>query len=693
MQNDTQGLIRNGHPESLGATADSQGTNFALFSAGAESVELCLFNSAGYPTTRINLPARTGDIWHGYVPGCKPGQLYGYRVHGRYAPSEGLRFNAHKLLVDPYARLLNGELNWSPAVFDFVPGIPGDELVFNDADSAAFVPKSVVLAPTPAPKTISPQISWADTVVYELNVRGFSMQHPDIPDRDRGRFQGLRNGQILEYLKALGITAVELMPVQAFIDEQALQQRGLRNLWGYNTINFFAPANRYLGDAGIEEFQSMVTAIHDANMEVILDVAYNHTGESDFYGPALSFRGIDNLSYYRTLPGNPGEYINDTGCGNTLDADSPAARKLILDSLRYWSKEMGVDGFRFDLATILGRSHDGFSTQHPLLQAIATDPALTPLKLIAEPWDPGPGGYQLGGFSNRWSEWNDRYRDRTRQFWRGDEHQAGRLAPRLHGSADIFERTDRGPTASVNFISSHDGFTLADTVAFEQRHNEANGEHNRDGHSHNFSRNYGAEGRTTDPDILALRRRQRLNMLGTLLLSQGTPMLLAGDEFGNSQNGNNNAYAQDNPVGWLDWSGVDADPAFLHNVRNLVHVRRATPLLRRTTYPHGHAHNAAGWPDIAWLSATGDPMEAEDWSTANSLTMLLVATDALSADTDAAIAILLNRTDRVVEFTLPAAIGGSDWAPLYSSSDDPPTHVYGSTWRIADLSIACMRLR
>jgi len=691
MPNDSREKIHEGRPDPLGANPDSRGTNFALYSARAERVELCLFDSAGHATTRMDLPARAGDTWHGYVPGCKPGQRYGYRVHGPYAPTEGLRFNAHKLLIDPYARLLDGELTWSPAVFDFVPNSAPDEMLFNEADSAPFVPKSVVVAPKPITRPNRPHISWADTIIYELNVRSFSMQHPDMPERDRGRLSGLRNGQILEYLKALGITSVELMPVQAFIDEHALHQRGLRNLWGYNTINFFAPANRYLGDGGIDEFHAMVTAIHDANMEVILDVVYNHTGESDFYGPTLSFRGIDNLSYYRTLPDAPGEYINDTGCGNTLDADSPAARELVMDSLRYWSQDMGVDGFRFDLATILGRSHAGFSIQHPLLKAIAVDPVLKNAKLIAEPWDPGPGGYQLGSFSGRWGEWNDRYRDRVRQFWRGDEHQAGKMAQRIHGSADIFEATHRAPHASINFISSHDGFTLADSVAFEHRHNEANGENNQDGHRHNFSRNYGVEGGTRDQDILATRRRQRLNMLATLMLSQGTPMLLAGDEFGHSQNGNNNAYAQDNPVGWLDWSGVETDPEFLDSVRKLIRLRRETPLLRRHTYAHGHRKNAAGWPDLAWLGPAGDALSAADWPTADSLTVLLVATGDMAEETDRAIAILINRADSDTDFCLPAAFASS-WTPLFSSSPELPVNSSGSTWRVTANAIAVMRL-
>ena len=684
-------MIQPGSPDLLGARPDREGTNFALYSSVAERVELCLFDASGRETDRMDLPACNESVWHGYLPGCPVRQRYGYRVHGPYDPATGLRCNPAKLLIDPYARLLDGELQWDPAVFDFLPDTAGTELVINPADSAACVPKSVVTAADRPPESVRPNIDWADTIIYELNVQGFTRQHPDLTEAERGRFRGLRNSQVLEYLQALGITSVELMPVQAFIDEAALHRRGLRNLWGYNSINFFSPANRYLGGGGLDEFRAMIAAIHDAGLEVILDVAYNHTGESDFFGPSLSLRGIDNLCYYRTLPDNPGEYINDTGCGNTLDADSPVVQRLVLDSLRYWSGTMGVDGFRFDLATILGRSLDGFSAEHPLLQAIAADPALRDLKLIAEPWDPGPGGYQLGQFGSQWREWNDRYRDSARRFWRGDQHQAGELAQRLHGSAELFEHSGRGPTASVNFISSHDGFTLADNCAFEERHNEANGEDNQDGHRHNFSRNYGAEGPTPDPAINALRRRQRLNLLATLLLSQGTPMLLAGDEFGNSQDGNNNAYAQDNPTGWLDWSGIAADPAFLESVRALIRLRLTTPLLRRPHYAHGHHHNAAGWPDIDWCSADGQPLSHVDWLTADAFTKLLTATDKDPAEGAAAVAILINSAERPVHFQLTATAGRT-WQLLFSGSPEAPAHWPDTGLTLAPQSIACWGL-
>jgi glycogen operon protein len=660
-------MIRKGSPAPLGASPDADGTNFALYSAGATQVEVCLFDAEGRETSRHMLPDCSDHVWHGYLPGCRAGQLYGYRVHGDYKPEAGLRFNPNKLLIDPYARQLQGDLRWSSEVFDFLPGSRDGELRLNPADSSPFVPKSVVLAAQPAAETRRPGTAWSDTIIYETNLRGFTMNHPALPKADRGRFTGLSNGEVLKYLKALGITAIELMPVQAFIDEQALHLRGLRNLWGYNTINFFAPAMRYSGADGISEFRSMVDAMHDTGIEVILDIAYNHTGESDELGPSLCFRGIDNLSYYRTLPDDPGTYINDTGCGNTIDADQIVVQQLVIDSLRHWAVNMGVDGFRFDLATVLGRSATGFSAAHPLLQAISTDPLLKNKKLIAEPWDPGPGGYQLGRFPAGWSEWNDQFRDTVRRFWRGDSHQTGELAKRLHGSADIFEQTGRAPWASTNFVSSHDGFPLADVVSYERRHNEANGENNQDGHRHNYSHNCGVEGKTSAPEILAVRRRYRLNMLATLLLAQGTPMLLAGDELGNSQQGNNNAYAQDNPVGWIDWSAAETDPEFLDSVRQLIRLRRSTALLRQPMYRHGHTKNSAGHPDILWCNPDGTAMSANDWHSANAFCLIFTATGQFSPPAVRAVALLINASESEVLFD-PAIPGSSaSWDVVFAS--------------------------
>ena len=686
-------MIEKGRPAPLGASRDGDGVNFALYSAGAESVELCFFDADDRETSRVALPDQTDAVWHGYVPGCAPGQAYGYRVHGRYAPADGLRFNANKLLIDPYARQLRGEFEWSPAVFDFEPKQANGEMQSNDADSAPFVPKSVVIGKPPNPPCGGPSIPWSETVIYEANVRGFTMRHPSLTKSDRGLFRGMRNGQILDYLAALGITSLELMPVHAFIDEHFLHQRGLRNFWGYNTINFFAPAQRYLGGDDISAFREMVDAIHDAGIEVILDVVYNHTGESDRLGPTLSFRGIDNLRYYRTSPGNPGEYIDHTGCGNTIDVDRPVVRNLIIDSLRYWTQQMGVDGFRFDLAPVLGRSGDQFSDQHALLQSIETDAVLKNVKLIAEPWNPGPGGYQLANFPPAWAEWNDRYRDTVRRFWRGDADQARELAKRLHGSADLFEPRGRKPTSSVNFVACHDGFSLADVVSYESRHNEANGEDNRDGQNHNFSCNYGIEGETEDRDTNILRRRQRLNMIGTLLLSQGTPMLLAGDEFGNSQSGNNNAYAQDNDTGWLDWSGVDADPKFLNSVRNLIQLRHETPLLRQAAYLHGQSGNEDGWRDIEWRNADGSLPSDSDWHGNDSFSVVLANCSDASSHADQAVAILVNNSNATVDFQLPESSRPVSWYLAFTSSGISPEKSADFSWRILSNSIACLRLR
>ncbi len=687
-------MIEKGRPAPLGASWDGDGVNFALYSEGAESIELCFYDADDRETNRVALPDQTDAVWHGYVPGCEPGQAYGYRVHGHYAPADGLRYNANKLLIDPYARQLRGEFLWSPAVFDFEPDGPNGEMQLNDADSAPFVPKSVVTGDAPTAARNRPRIPWSEAIIYEANLRGFTMRHPTIPESDKGVFRGMRNGQILDYLTSLGITSLELMPVHAFIDEHFLHRRGLRNLWGYNTINFFAPAQRYLGGDDICAFREMVDAIHNAGIEVILDVVYNHTGESDRFGPTLSFRGIDNLSYYRTLPGNPGEYINDTGCGNTINVDHPVVRNLIINSLRYWTEQMGVDGFRFDLAPVLGRDTEQFSNQHAFFQSIEADAVLKNLKLIAEPWDPGPGGYQLGNFPPEWAEWNDRYRDTARQFWRGDADQARELAKRLHGSADLFEAGGRKPSASINFVASHDGFSLADVVSYESRHNEANGQDNRDGHEHNYSRNYGVEGKTEDTSINVIRRRQRLNMLATLLLSQGTPMLLAGDEFGNCQSGNNNAYAQDNETGWLDWSGADTNSKFLNNVCDLIRLRRTMPLVRQSNYLHAHSSNGQNCSDIEWLAPSGRIIEDSDWHALSAMSLLLTHTDEVnSTDTKTlAVAILLNASEQAVEFTLRLPTNEASWQVAFSSSDEPPTQTTGCSWLLMDRSTAFLRV-
>ena len=691
-------MIETGRPDSLGSHWDGQGVNFALYSAAAEAVELCLFDSDNRQQQCYRLPDQRDGTWFGYLPGCEPGQRYGYRVHGPWAPSEGLRFNPSKLLIDPYARILDGSFAWSGSVFDFdLSTLNGaGPLQPNLTDSAGSVPKCVVSGMVPAVPAMQTPIPWPDTVIYEANVRGYTMSHPDIPEQERGRFRGMSNGKILQYLKALGITSLELMPVHTFIDEAFLVGRGLRNFWGYNSVNFFTPASRYAHQDATGEFREMVNAIHDAGIEVILDVVYNHTGEGDGQGPALSFKGIDNLSYYRTEPGHPDRYINDTGCGNTLNVDHPRVQDLVLDSLVYWHSEMAVDGFRFDLAPVLGRSAHGFDPQHALLHRINDHPELLQAKLIAEPWDPGPDGYQLGQFPSRWAEWNDRYRDTVRRFWRGEKGRLSSLARHLHGSSDIFEASGRAPQASINFITSHDGFTLKDLVSYEKRHNEANGEQNRDGHAHNFSSNHGVEGETDKQAINTLRRQQSLNMLATLLLSKGTPMLLAGDEFGNSQMGNNNAYAQDNEMGWVDWAGRESNPGFWEQVQAVLRLRRMLPHLAKSTYLHGQVRNDAGWHDIEWLGTTGKRMNFNQWQNDQALTLLLPGMDATSvADhhtqgvTPVAVAMMFNATEKPLDFHLPAMSGDAAWEVVFHSKKMPPPQADSLLWRLYPRSFAC----
>lgn len=655
--------METGCPAPLGATPDAEGVNFAVYSSIAEAVELCLFDTSGRPVASHRLAACSDGVWHGYLPGCKPGQHYGYRVHGPWQPDAGLRCNPAKLLIDPYAREIDGDLEWQDTVFDYVPD--GDTPTMNQDDSAAFVPRSVVCAPLGSSPVATSGIPWATTVLYETNVRGHTMRHPAVTDHERGTFAGMRNEQVLDYLKALGITSVELMPVQAYVDEHHLAKRDLRNYWGYNTIAFFAPMPRFAAGNARSEFLDMVNAIHDAGMEVILDIAFNHTGESSHSGPTISFRGLDNQAYYRLEPHAPGTYVNDTGTGNTLNVDHPRVQALVLDCLRYWSSEFGVDGFRFDLATILGRHDNGFAPDHPLLQAISGDAKLADVKLIAEPWDPGPGGYQLGHFPERWAEWNDKYRDTLRRFWRGDADMSGEFARRIHGSADIFDHRGRAPYTSVNFVASHDGFTLADAVSYEHRHNEANGENNRDGHAHNYGCNHGVEGDTDDVDVLAARRRHRLNLLASLLFSQGTPMLLAGDEFGNSQQGNNNAYAQDNETGWLDWSGLDDDPQFATEVRELIHLRNEWPLLRLPEYLHGKTEIGASSVNISWLNTDGNAMEESSWS--GPAPFKVMYAEAARNGAMSRVAVLINNSDEEVGFCLPEAYPTCEWRVAWSA--------------------------
>jgi len=670
----------------LGSTPDNEGTRFALYSGIAEAVELCFFDAHGQQTHTHFLANCDDAVWHDYLPGYTAGQRYGYRVHGPWDPERGLRCNPAKLLIDPYTRQIEGEFVWHDTVFDSKPG-KGRDRTIDTRDSAPYVPLSLVTARQNAAPHARPRIPWKETIFYESNVRGFTMQHPAVDEAARGKFNGMRNAEVLRYLKALGVSSVELMPVHAFIDEHHLARQQLRNFWGYNSINFFSPMPRYGNEHPVQELEDMVRAIHDAGIEVILDVVYNHTGESGFDGPTVSFRGIDNLCYYRVDANDPSSYINDTGCGNTLNVDQPVVRQLILDSLGYFAEHIGVDGFRFDLATILGRYAHGFSSTHPLLTEISNDSRLKHLKLIAEPWDPGPGGYQLGAFPPRWAEWNDSYRDTIRRFWRGDIGSSGALARRMHGSADIFEVNGRPPFASVNFVSSHDGFTLRDLVSYEMRHNEANGEDNRDGHSHNFSCNYGHEGDSDDVDLQQLRRRQRLNILATLLFSQGTPMLLAGDEFGNSQGGNNNAYAQDNETGWLDWSGLEADPDFTEQVRELIWLRRESALLRIEDYLHDSLAIGDSRVDIGWINAAGEAKHDHEWSESKAFTLTMSSHRNDGSET--ALAISIN--SHAEETTLRLPPSAHSWRVSWSTGVTHETLSTDRTLTLSGRSIALLQ--
>jgi glycogen operon protein len=669
-----------GRPFPLGATWDGRGVNFAIFSAHAEKVELCLFDAAGRKETdRIVLPEYSDQVWHGYVHDIDPGTLYGYRVYGPYEPHRGHRFNHHKLLLDPYAKQLKGHLRLADIHCGYRVGDSEEDLSFDRRDSARDIPKCVVVNPTFSWEgKHHPYIPWPETILYETHVRGFTMRHENIPPEQRGRFAGMGHPEIVAYLKALGVTAVELMPVHAFADETFLLEKDLRNYWGYNTFAFFAPEPRYMGDGSLSEFKDMVKRLHDAGIEVILDVVYNHTAEGNQLGPTLSFRGIDNASYYRLEPDNPRFYINDTGCGNTLNVTHPRVLQMVMDSLRYWVNEMQVDGFRYDLASTLGREIYGYDRGSGFFDAIRQDPTLSHVKHIAEPWDIGPGGYQLGSFPTGSAEWNDRFRDTVRQFWRGDEGMLPQLATNLLGSSDTFEHDGRQPWASINYVASHDGFTLADVVSYCERHNHINGEDNRDGHPSNYSANYGVEGITDQENILELRQRQRRNMLATVFLAQGTPMLLAGDEVGRSQDGNNNAYCQDNPISWVNWSNIpDRERRFLEFTRRLIHLRRNHPVLRRSRFLHGQVTSEiTGLQDIKWIHPNGHEMEEEHWHDGNARCLgLLLAGDAgkyMASDgqleTDDTLFIVLNAHSDPIHFTMPSVQGAIRWICLLDTA-------------------------
>ena len=671
MPNQPASIVWPGRPYPLGSTWDGEGVNFALYSEHAEKVEVCLFDSAGKrEILRIVLPEQTDMVWHGYMPEVRPGQLYGYRVHGPYHPEQGHRFNPHKLLVDPYGKQIQGSIRWSDANFGYRIGHKLEDLSLDRRDNASGMPKNrVVDSAFTWGEDRPPRIAWHDTVIYELHVRGFTMCHPDVPPQLRGTYAGLATAPVIEYLSRLGVTSIELMPVHAFVDDRRLVQAGLRNYWGYNSVGFFAPEPRYLATSSIREFKTMVKTLHSAGFEVILDVVYNHTAEGNHMGPTLSLKGIDNLTYYRLAADNLRYYVDYTGTGNTLNMRHPRVLQLIMDSLRYWVLEMHVDGFRFDLAATLARELHEVDRLGAFLDIIHQDPILSQVKLIAEPWDLGEGGYQVGNFPVGWAEWNDRYRDTVRGYWKGDGGVVGDLAYRITGSSDLYAHSGRRPYASVNFVTAHDGFTLQDLVSYNEKHNQANGEDNRDGNNDNRSWNCGVEGPTDDPEILALRARQKRNFLATLLLSQGVPMIYAGDAIGHSQQGNNNAYCQDNPTSWLDWNLKPQDRDLLAFVQRMIQLRKTHPIFRRRRFFQGRPIKGATVKDILWLNPSGNEMSEDEWRDASVRCLGMFLSGQGLAETDQRgrkvhdenFLVLMNAHHEDITFTLPQFRPGALW--------------------------------
>lgn len=665
---------RPGRPSPLGATVDEEGVNFAVFSRHATKVMLCLFDDEGNENQIITLPEREGHVWHGYFPGMKVGQQYGVRMDGRYAPLEGHRFNPYKLLIDPYAKQLTGHPKWNDALFGYDNDSKDNDLSFDKTDSAPYMPRCVVVDPRfDWQSTEAPHQPLESSVIYEAHVKGLTAGRSDIANR--GTYLAMASDPILEHLNTLGVTAVELLPVQAFLNEKFLLDRGLTNYWGYMTYGFFAPDPRYMQANDIAEFQEMVRRFHTAGIEVILDVVYNHTAEGSELGPTLMFRGLDNASYYR-LADNPRYYIDDAGCGNTLDFENPFVIRLVMDSLRYWVEVMHVDGFRFDLCSALGRTARGFEREGPFFRAIGQDPVLNKVKLIAEPWDIGPGGYQLGAYPSPFAEWNDKYRDNVREFWRGDGGKVKDLAERLVGSAPYFDHDGRAATSSLNFLTAHDGFTLQDTVSYSRKHNLANGEEDRDGHSNNKSSNLGVEGQTDDPAINAARTRRKRNMIATLMLSQGTPMMLAGDELSNSQGGNNNTYCQDNEIGWVNWPEED-DPFFTF-CQQAIAFRKMHPLLRQTRFLHSRQRLIDGEPDLFWRRADGAAMQQKDWDTPDLNTLVAEMRMASGSPEyvkrEGALLVVLNRGD-AIKITPPELADGGVWVRRFDTSQEDAIQV------------------
>jgi isoamylase len=678
-----------GQPYPLGAAYDGAGTNFSLFSEVAERVELCLFDEKGQQSC-VDLTEVTAFCWHGYLPEVKPGQRYGFRVHGPWAPEQGQRCHPSKLLLDPYAKALDGQIRWDEAVFPYHFNDP--EGPPNTADSAPFMPKCVVIDPDfDWGDDKHPRTPWHETIIYEVHVKGLTAAHPDMPSELRGTYAGPVHPAALDYLTRLGITAVELLPVHQFVHDAHLVERGLRNYWGYNSIGYFAPHNEYSssGQCGqqVQEFKQMVKALHRAGLEVILDVVYNHTAEGNHLGPVLSFKGIDNAAYYRLMADDRRHYMDYTGTGNTMNMQHPHVLQLVMDSLRYWILEMHVDGFRFDLAAALARELHEVDRLSAFFDIIQQDPVISQVKLIAEPWDIGEGGYQVGNFPPLWSEWNGKYRDCVRDYWRGEDATLAEFAYRFTGSSDLYENTGRRPHASINFITAHDGFTLRDLVSYNDKHNDANGEENRDGESHNRSWNCGAEGPADDPEINALRARQQRNFLATLFLSQGIPMLLGGDEIGRTQKGNNNGYCQDNELSWFDWQAIDE--TLLEFTRGLIQIRKAHPVFRRRRWFYGQPIHRSGVSDIDWFTPDGEEMAEEHWGEgfAKSFGVFLNGKGIASLDArgerivDQSFLILFNAHHEPLTFTLPPQAWGARWVKILDTTEAVPKEadsVYGA---------------
>jgi glycogen operon protein len=670
-----------GQPYPLGASWDGEGVNFALFSEHTEKVELCLFDPKGRrEVVRIELREHTDQVWHCYLPEARPGLLYGYRVHGPYKPKEGHRFNPNKLLLDPYAKDIVGSIRWSDAHYGYAVGHPEEDLSFDERDSAPGMPKCQVIdGAFNWGDDRPPRTPWHETIIHELHVRGFTKLHSGVPAPMRGTYAGLATQPAVEYLRRLGVTAVELLPIHAFIDDRRLVGMGLRNYWGYNSIGFFCPESRYASTASAaSEFKIMVKKLHSAGIEVIIDVVFNHTGEGDHLGPTLSFRGIDNAVYYRLDPENPERYVDYTGTGNTLNMTQPRVLQLMMDSLRYWVQEMHVDGFRFDLASTLARELHAVDKLGAFFDIMHQDPVVSQVKLIAEPWDLGEGGYQVGKFPAGWAEWNDRYRDAVRAYWKGDGGLIGELAFRLTGSSDLYASSGRRPYASVNYVTAHDGFTLHDLVSYNEKHNEANGEDNRDGHNNNLSWNCGAEGPTDDPAINSLRAKQKRNLLATLLLSQGVPMLLAGDAHGRTQRGNNNAYCQDNEISWVGWDLDFEDLGLLAFVQRVIALRKAHPVFRRRSFFQGRSIKGTSIKDILWLNPNGNELTDEEWqhSFARCLGLFLSGEGLDERDrqgrpvADDSFLLLLNAHSDAIPFRLPVIESGTEWLLLIDTHRD-----------------------